>query len=254
MQTDAGTQAQGRSHDAEAVKVPSVTYSIDQMLMFEFQDNYLLLIALEGKSVQLFDCRNGHFLDELNFYDNVLSQLKQQNKEALLEREEKQKATQAAKNGEANPQRDEEEEEALSKAQEAQRRKQLREKGIFQCPLPPYREPVRVRLACSHKHRDHDDDHDHDHDHDDDHDHHSHDNEDQRTSNADEEHADGEEPCDGSDEGEEPSSGGRGRQEESQMNREESRRAQGEDLASIKEERSNQRGDSARELDHSEHK
>jgi len=191
------------------------------MLMFQFQDNYLLLIALEGKSVQLFDCRNGHFLDELNFYDNVLSQLKQQNKEALLEREEKQKATQAAKNGEPNPQRHEQET-ALSKAQEAQRRKQLREKGIFQCPLPPYREPVRVRLACSHKHREDDDDHDHDHDHDD-HDHHSHDNEDQRTSNADEEHADGEDLGDRVPEGEEPSSGGRGRQEEGQVNREESR-------------------------------
>ena len=145
IQAGVDTSAGGSSQDpnaAASAKVPSVTYLIEEMVMFRFQDNYLLLIAFENKSVQLFECKNGHFIHEFHFYDNILTQLQQQNKQLLLQKQEKQKATQLNKDAEMNPQR-QEQEAALRKAQEAQRRRQLKEKGIFQCPAPKPRDVVK---------------------------------------------------------------------------------------------------------------
>ena len=53
-----------------------MTYSIDQMLMFEFQGTFMILVTLENKTVSVFNCSNGHFIHDFQFYNNVLTTLK----------------------------------------------------------------------------------------------------------------------------------------------------------------------------------
>lgn len=60
-------------------QIPTVTYLIDNLLMFNFQGVNLFLICFENQSVQVFESRNGHFIYEFNFYDNVFEHIKGSN-------------------------------------------------------------------------------------------------------------------------------------------------------------------------------
>ena len=75
----------------EVKKVPSVTYGIEQMLMFQFQGNEMLLVTRENRAVQVFEQRTGKFVHEFEFYNNVLGQLKNINRQVLHEIENKKK-------------------------------------------------------------------------------------------------------------------------------------------------------------------
>lgn len=61
------------------MKIPSVTYLIDELVMFQFQGIKMLLIAFENQSVQVFESDNGHFTYEFSFYDNVIDNFKSSN-------------------------------------------------------------------------------------------------------------------------------------------------------------------------------
>ena len=55
----------------KVAKVPSVTYLIESLMMFDFQGTQMLLVTFENHSVQMFESSNGHFAHEFLFYDNV---------------------------------------------------------------------------------------------------------------------------------------------------------------------------------------
>ena len=54
-----------------SAKIPTVTYLIDNMLMFQFQGTPMLLVAFENQQVNVFESSNGHYVDEFHFQDNV---------------------------------------------------------------------------------------------------------------------------------------------------------------------------------------
>jgi hypothetical protein len=60
----------------EMVKVPTVTYAIEQLLMFSYKGTNMLLVTRDNKSVQVFECSNGRFVHEFKFFNTVLAQLK----------------------------------------------------------------------------------------------------------------------------------------------------------------------------------
>lgn len=81
--------------DDKKVKIPSVTYLIDELVMFAFQGTKMLLIAFENQSVQVFESGNGHFVYEFSFYDNVIDQFKSNNQVNKLQAEKEEKELQA---------------------------------------------------------------------------------------------------------------------------------------------------------------
>ena len=50
--------------------MPSFSYLIENMIMFEFGDMMHLLVSFENKSVQLFDLATGSFVHEFEFKEN----------------------------------------------------------------------------------------------------------------------------------------------------------------------------------------
>jgi hypothetical protein len=59
--------------------------------MFSFQGNEMLLVTRENRAVQVFEQKTGKFVHEFEFYNNVLGQLKNINRQVLQEIENKKK-------------------------------------------------------------------------------------------------------------------------------------------------------------------
>ena len=55
------------------VKVPTLTYVIEEFVMFKMDKQYKLLIKYENNSVSLYDYNSGHFEQGFVFQDNVLT-------------------------------------------------------------------------------------------------------------------------------------------------------------------------------------
>ena len=52
------------------VKVPAVTFLINNLIMFTYQGVQFLIVSFENARVKLFDASTGHFEQEFFFYDN----------------------------------------------------------------------------------------------------------------------------------------------------------------------------------------
>tara|TARA_B110000285_G_scaffold178235_1_gene200366 strand:+ start:103 stop:426 length:324 start_codon:yes stop_codon:yes gene_type:complete len=56
----------------EGVPVPALSYQIDEMVMFKFEDKHLMLIRFENKTVQCYEYETGKFYQNFVFDDNIL--------------------------------------------------------------------------------------------------------------------------------------------------------------------------------------
>jgi hypothetical protein len=56
----------------EAVPVPALSYQIEEMVMFKFEDKHLMLIRFENKTVQCYEYETGNFYQNFVFDDNIL--------------------------------------------------------------------------------------------------------------------------------------------------------------------------------------
>lgn len=52
--------------------VPALSYQIEEMVMFKFEDKHLMLIRFENKTVQCYEYETGKFYQNFVFDDNIL--------------------------------------------------------------------------------------------------------------------------------------------------------------------------------------
>ena len=102
------------------VKVPAVTFLINNLIIFTFQGVQFIIVSFENAKVKLFDASTGHFEQEFFFYDNSTNEEKIQDKNS----QDNQKVI-------------------LSKSfRDVElsylRRKQLREKGLYKPVIPEF--------------------------------------------------------------------------------------------------------------------
>jgi hypothetical protein len=74
---------------AEGVPVPALSYQIEEMVMFKFEDKHLMLIRFENKTVQCYEYETGKFYQNFVFEDNILHQLREKNLQKQRELDDK---------------------------------------------------------------------------------------------------------------------------------------------------------------------
>jgi len=73
----------------EGVPVPALSYQIEEMVMFKFEDKHLMLLRFENKTVQCYEYETGRFYQNFVFDDNILHQLREKNAQKQRELDDK---------------------------------------------------------------------------------------------------------------------------------------------------------------------